>query len=254
MTEKEYIKNELESKEQELDNNERERSINNLKGVLLTCLSIVGVVAAIKAYLPVSILLAAIGGTSALRTYNKNALMKEESEKINQEIDHLEKIEKEGIDSSLEKQIKRNIKMAKLQKEINALDTEVARTLKDINTSSSVTVFLSLLGFLNPLCAIIPLNTLILGVLEGTRAIELNEELQNRKNRFDNLQVDVTAAALKEQAFAEKKKNNPKLIREIPKLKTKDLTKENENSEAVDKYVESLANTEEETTAKKLVK
>lgn len=247
MDEKRYIQEKINENEMKFEENENSRGMKNLVGVLLTCLCMVGIIASFQYSVPLAIILGTIGGVSALTTFRNNGIMKEESERLDQKINHLEKIGTNGLNTSQEAKNKRKVKKAQLKEEFNELEEKYNSERVEANAATIVALLSSFLAIVSPYTIVLPLVCLAAGTMEGAKSIGTNAKLQNRENRLYNLDIDSTVTRIKEANFDKKKQANPKLIRELKKL-DKATEKTTTNSKAVDKYVEGLA--AESTTGK----
>ncbi len=251
MDEKKYIQSKINENEMEFEENENSRGMKNLVGVLLTCLCMVGIVASFQFSIPLAVILGTIGGASALTTFRNNGIMKEESERLDQKINHLEKIAKEGLNTTPEAKNKRKLKKAQLREEIDELEDKYNQEKVEATAATIVALLSSFLAIVSPYTIVLPIICLAAGTMEGAKSLTTNAKLQNRENRLYNLDIDSTVTRIKDANFEKEKQANPKLIRKLPKLNKANTTV---NSKAVDEYVESLENTEKEVETSKQYK
>lgn len=253
MDERKYIQEKINENEMKFEENENSRGMKNLVGVLLTCLCMVGIIASFQFSIPLAVILGTIGGVSALTTFRNNGIMKEESERLDQKINHLEKIGTKGLNTSQEAKNQRKLRKAKLREEIDELEDKYNHEKVEANAATIVALLSSFLAIVSPYTIVLPLVCLAAGTMEGAKSIGTNAKLQNRENRLYNLDIDSTVTRIKDANFDKKKQANPKLIREIPKLnKTPEMS--TTNSKAVDKYLEGLTYTDTTDKAKTYTK
>ena len=230
--------------EQKLDNEERRRGIKNLLGVAVTIACAFGIVALLSAHLPICFVmgLGLLGGLSAVKSKCNNDMSKCEIERYNQELEHLERIEEEGIANSEKLRAKRKNRLIEVASEQPELD-EAVRKGENVSTAAAIITVLGAAGtaFLNPWIALPTLVAELISFSGAIDALDNNEKLQNINNRIDNLKNDLTVTK-KMDEVAEKEEARKAKVPAKSTLKPLVSSKKKTASEsAVDAYVEGLA-------------
>ena len=243
--------------EKQLDDEENRRGIKNLIGVAITIACAIGMIALLSAHLPVCLVmgLGLLGGLTAVKSKCNNELSKSRIEKYNQELEHLERVEEDGIANSKELTEKRKIRLTELAEQQPELEKK-ANGSEDLSTIAAIISIIGAAGtaFLTPWIAIPTVVAELISFSTAIDAIEENEKLQNINNRIDNLKNDLevthTMDEVKEKEAARKAKSAPSSTLK-PLVAAKKKTPE---ESAVDKYVEGLAENHEDSKPKTLAK
>ena len=242
--------------EKKLDQKEKNRSIKALIGVLVTIICTIGLVLVTAAQFPIGfgLSLGLIGSLSAIKSKIEHDIAKLEIDRYNQEIEHLDKVEENGLKEVKKLKTARENKLEELVEKQPELDIETKKA-EDLSTYASIVAVAgaALAACVTPWIALPAAVAELMSISFGMEALDKNAELQNINNRIDNLQNDLEVT----DAIEESEKTLEDKVKEIAARRKETLAKIKENSKKstiVDEYVESLANQNDNDKPKELRK
>ena len=244
--------------EKKLDKKERRRKIRTLIGSLITAACFIGIIAATAVQFPIGVALALglVGSLSVAKTKISRDLSGIEMNKYNQEIEHLEKVEKNGIKNTEKLNKLRADKIEELSKQ----KPEIEKEEKSAEDHSTIAAILALSGaaiaaVVNPWVILPAVVAEIMSISFGIEALDKNGKLQNINNRIDNLTNDLKVTDTMEEAKRNSLEEKIKTIKSKKKINSeKSKVAATEMPKEIDDFVEKLADTKETSEPKKLTK
>ena len=235
--------------EKKLDDKDRRRSINNLIGVIVTIACTIGILVATSIHWPITIPMSLViaGSLSAIGTKIKNDSAKAEIDRYNQELEHLEKVEDDGLKNSKDLTWARKKRIESISEDKDELEHEVSSN-KDLSAISAIITLTSavLTSILSPWFALPAVAAELLSLSFGLDELEKNVELQRLCNRIDNLNNDLEVTKVMDEEENKTTTSIPE-VKPFYRTKTKSQTP---REKAVDEYIEKLATPEENASSK----
>ena len=200
----------------------------------------------------------ALAGATVLATcsYNKakNILLaKETLNRFENEEKHLSQIKYNIPKSSTALTKKRVNKIKALRNRKNKLD----ESYKAASVFSKATLIPIGVGvawtFINPYFSVLSLGSLGIHAICGTRMMSLHKERENTENRCNNIINDLEVIVNNERDQQAERIGNRKVMKP-EEGKEKQKTKENKNEQAVNEYVDNLANQKQGNKSNQKVK